>query len=358
MQYLKQSTAATLKLGPFVDDADGKTAETSLTISQGDVRLSKNGGDMAQKNNASAATHDELGYYDVPLSTTDTDTLGRLRVMVSESGALPVWAEFMVLPAMIYDSLIGGSDRLDVNVTHVGDTAQTARDIGASVLLSPGTGAGQVQLSSGVVQANATQFAGQTITAAAGVTIPAELASPTNITAGTITTVSGNVTGSVGSIAAGGIASTSFASGAITAGVIATDAISSDEIAAAAVSEIQAGLSTLSSSAVAAAVWNASRASYVSAGSFGEGVPVGSLGAGSITNSTIADGAITSAKFTVAALTGVATGILEKIAQVWHWFFGSVELTDETMKTKTGDTVLTTQAVSYDGVTETRGAAE
>lgn len=39
------------------------------------------------------------------------------------------------------------------------------------------------------VPANATQFAGQTITAGAGVTIPASLASPTNITAGTITTV-------------------------------------------------------------------------------------------------------------------------------------------------------------------------
>lgn len=36
---------------------------------------------------------------------------------------------------------------------------------------------------------NATQFAGQTITAAAGVTLPSTVASPTNITAGTITTV-------------------------------------------------------------------------------------------------------------------------------------------------------------------------
>ena len=42
---------------------------------------------------------------------------------------------------------------------------------------------------SGIPAANATQFAGQTITAAAGVTIPASIASPTNITAGTITTV-------------------------------------------------------------------------------------------------------------------------------------------------------------------------
>lgn len=41
----------------------------------------------------------------------------------------------------------------------------------------------------GLPSVNATQFSGQTITAAAGVTLPASVASPTNITAGTITTV-------------------------------------------------------------------------------------------------------------------------------------------------------------------------
>ena len=47
----------------------------------------------------------------------------------------------------------------------------------------------QADLSAANLPANAVQFAGQTITAAAGVTIPASIASPTNITAGTITTV-------------------------------------------------------------------------------------------------------------------------------------------------------------------------
>ena len=45
--YLKQSTAATLALGPFVDATDGVTAETGLTISQADVRLSKNGASLS-----------------------------------------------------------------------------------------------------------------------------------------------------------------------------------------------------------------------------------------------------------------------------------------------------------------------
>ncbi len=133
MNILKQSTAVTIKLGPLVDDADGKTAETALTISQADIRLSKNGGDFAQSNNAAGATHDENGYYDIPLDTTDTNTLGRLLVAVSESGALPVWKEFIVLPANVYDSLVGGTDKLDVNAAELGGTTQTGNDVGADV---------------------------------------------------------------------------------------------------------------------------------------------------------------------------------------------------------------------------------
>ncbi len=121
MLWLKQSTAVTIKLGPFVDETDGYTAETGLTLSQADVRLSKNGGNMAQKNESSAATHDEIGYYDCPLDTTDTNTLGRLLVMVHESGARPVRLEFLIVPANTYDSLIAGSDLLLVDDDVIAD---------------------------------------------------------------------------------------------------------------------------------------------------------------------------------------------------------------------------------------------
>jgi len=125
MNILKQSTATTIKLGPFIDDTDGKTAETALTIAQADVRLSKNGGDFAQTNNTAGATHDENGYYDIPLNATDTGTLGRLRVAVSKSGALPVWQDFLVVTANVYDTLCS-TDSLDVNVTSLADDVITA----------------------------------------------------------------------------------------------------------------------------------------------------------------------------------------------------------------------------------------
>lgn len=102
---LKQSTAATVVLGPFVDSTDGVTAETALTISQADVRLSKNAGTFAQANEATSATHMENGYYSKPLSTTDTNTLGRLTITVSEAGALPIRQEYEILPAHEWDAL-------------------------------------------------------------------------------------------------------------------------------------------------------------------------------------------------------------------------------------------------------------
>ena len=130
MNILKQSTAATIKLGPFIDDGDGKSAETGLTISQADIRLSKNGGDFAQTNNAAGATHDEFGYYDIPLDTTDTGTLGRLRVAISESGALPVWQDFLVVTANVYDTLCS-TDTFDVNVATIANDAITAASLKA-----------------------------------------------------------------------------------------------------------------------------------------------------------------------------------------------------------------------------------
>lgn len=133
MLYLKQSTAATVKIGPFLDDADGKTVEDGLTIAQAAVRLSKNGGDIAQKNDATGCTHDELGYYNCPLSTTDTGTLGQLTLAVHATGALPVWHEFSVVTANVYDTLFSTA-KLDVNAATIANGAVTAAAIATDAI--------------------------------------------------------------------------------------------------------------------------------------------------------------------------------------------------------------------------------
>ncbi len=124
---LKQSTAVTVKMGPFLDDTDGKTAETALTITQPDVRLAKNGGAFAQLAAAQTLDHEEAGWYNLDLDATDTGTLGILIVAIHESGALPVWREFMVVPAHVYDGLVAGSDYLQVDAVQIeGRTPRTS----------------------------------------------------------------------------------------------------------------------------------------------------------------------------------------------------------------------------------------
>ena len=133
--FLKQSTATTIILGPFVDDTDGKTAETALTLTQADIRLSKNAGTYAQKSDTGSASHMELGHYACSLNTTDTNTLGRLRIAVHETGALPVWIDYLILPANVYDSLIS-TDKLQVHAVEIDNDLITANAIADNAITS------------------------------------------------------------------------------------------------------------------------------------------------------------------------------------------------------------------------------
>jgi hypothetical protein len=128
MLFLKQSTAVDVQVGPFVDSTDGNTEEGALTVTQAEVRLSKNGGNFAQKNEATSLVYDEVGMYDCNLDTTDTNTLGRLQLVIHESGALPVYHEFMVVTANFYDSICS-TDTLQADLTQMGGVTQSATDL-------------------------------------------------------------------------------------------------------------------------------------------------------------------------------------------------------------------------------------
>lgn len=116
MTWLKQSTQASVVVGPFLATSDGYSSCTGLTVNQALIRISKNGLAYAQANSASSASHDESGNYRAVLSTTDTNTVGRLRLSVSAASALPVWHDFLVLPAATYDALVSGTACLPVAV--------------------------------------------------------------------------------------------------------------------------------------------------------------------------------------------------------------------------------------------------
>lgn len=101
LNLLRQSTAISVKAGPMLDNYDA-SPETALIPA---VYLSKNGGALTPSD--ATATHDALGYYSVSLDADDTDTCGRMRMVLSASGALSCWEDYMVVPQDVYDALIG-----------------------------------------------------------------------------------------------------------------------------------------------------------------------------------------------------------------------------------------------------------
>src|SRR3990167_10484314 len=106
---LRQATAKVISFGPFLDKTDGVTLEVGLVsaLDHGTtgIKLSKNGGALTIRNAAvTATTYDAYGNYLVTLDTTDTNTLGTLRIQFIETATcLPVWLDCMVLPANIWD---------------------------------------------------------------------------------------------------------------------------------------------------------------------------------------------------------------------------------------------------------------
>jgi len=181
-RWLKQSTAKVFRIGPFLDSTDGVTAETGLTIAQADIQISKDGGAFAQTSDATpTTTHDADGWYECPLTATDTDTVGILTVQITMAGALPIWEHFDVRPANVFDSF-AGADKLQVDAVEISGDATAADNL---ELFFDGTGYDAANSAIGTV-ASAT------------------------------------------AIASGGIAAASFAAGAIDAAALAADAV--DEI--------------------------------------------------------------------------------------------------------------------------------
>lgn len=232
--WLKQSTSVDLPIGPFVDSTDGNTPETALTLTQPDIRLKKNGGAWAQKAAAQTLSHEENGWYEVTLDATDTDTLGALKLAVHESGALPVWMDFQVVPANVWDSLFG-ADKLQVHAVEIDNGLITAAAIATNAIDADALAADAVtEIQSGLATAAALAAVDDFIdTEIADIQarLPAAL-------------VSGRIDASVGAMAANTVTATAIAANAITAAKIATDAIDADALAADAVTEIQSGLST------------------------------------------------------------------------------------------------------------------
>lgn len=271
--FLKEDTADDILLGPMIDDTDGKTAETGLTL---DVELSKNGQALANKNDATAPVHDAAGtvdgYYNCELDATDTNTPGILTVVAHAAGFLPVRQDYQVLSANVYDSLFGAAaaDLLDVNVGQISTDATAADN---AELMFDGTGyAGgtiklgvdEVAISGDATAADNLEKAcdGTTYNIGGGAVVAASVTGAVGSVTGAVGSVTGavgSVTGAVGSVT-GAVGSVTGAVGSVTGGVTVTTNNDKTGYALA---------DATSDAVIADAVWNAATASYGGAGSYG-----------------------------------------------------------------------------------------
>jgi hypothetical protein len=161
MIEIHQSVARRVMLKLF--DTGTTTAATGKTVA---VTISKDGAAFGNPSTgATNATERANGWYYVDLSTTDTNTLGDLVVRGTATGCDDSERVFAV-----------------VDSVRRGMTALPNAAAGAN-------GGLPTVDASNRVKANTEQIAGQTANAAAAITFPTTIASTTNITAGTITTV-------------------------------------------------------------------------------------------------------------------------------------------------------------------------
>lgn len=173
MANLQKNVASQNITFGLVNSSSG-AALTGATVT---VYVTKDNG--AQATGTGTVTEKGNGQYNYAPTQAETNAAD-VGLLFTATSAIPVAYDFHtdVVDANGYPGAnlvdIAGaavstsSAQIGVNAVNIGGTAQTGRDIGASVLLSAGTGTGQLDFTSGVVKANLTQILGTALTETAG----------------------------------------------------------------------------------------------------------------------------------------------------------------------------------------------
>ena len=218
--WAKQSTAATLIIGPILDSTGAEY--TSAVI--GDLSISKNGGTLTALASAATLTHIANGQYTLVMTTGNLDTLGRLQITCNKATYQMPTVGLLVVPAMVFDSMVLGTDVLQGDVTQFGGTAGTFA-----------AGIPTAALDSAAILAVADQVWDEAMSGhtTAG-TYGGRIVRATNSDNEVQITGSNHIAADIHELQSGVITAGDFAANAITASALATDAVT----------EIQSGLAT------------------------------------------------------------------------------------------------------------------
>lgn len=242
--FIKKDTAYTTRIGPFLDKTDGVTEETGLTTAAAAIFLSKNGGDYAAKNEASANVHDQDGWYIIIFDATDTNTVGELIVMIQAPAThLPVWKTYYVVEEDTYTYLFAAGSAPDTQQAAKATTADLLDKVGA---VDEATAAGDPSATESVMQ-YVKQIVNVLVGATGVTTFPSEAAPANNVSlaevvraihadvTGLTFTVAGNVdsnlqtiNGSTEGVAGLGKSAGTIVTGAAEAGTLSTTQMTTD----------------------------------------------------------------------------------------------------------------------------------
>lgn len=193
MHLLKQSTAATVIVGPVLDSS-GAAVTTAVV---GDFRLAKEGTSAVLS--GATVTHDANGYYLIALTATNTNTVGRLAIYSNNTAQSMGTTRFMVLLPSVYDALVTNATNATGGLPAA--TAQITALAGAISTFSGGAVAsvtGAVgSVTAAVTVGTNNDKTGYSLTAGTG------LGNQTANITGNLSGSVGSVTGSVGSVTAG-----------------------------------------------------------------------------------------------------------------------------------------------------------
>ncbi len=112
MQILKQSTAIDVRVGPAMDKDNGVTPVTSASIGSADQAdiLKADGAATVTMAGVLAAVTNVDGWYDYTMSTSDTDTVGTLDLVLQDASLmLPIFARFQVVEEAVFIALYQAS---------------------------------------------------------------------------------------------------------------------------------------------------------------------------------------------------------------------------------------------------------
>lgn len=300
--YEDETTAARKRIPLYlVDDTDGKTPETGVTFSAGDIKCSENG--AAEANHAGTVTELAGGAYYYEAANAEVDTPGFLMCRFTKSGVRTFVAHANILPHQLNEAAPsspttgsawarlktltdpeGTAQGGNVAYIDLATAASSTDDFynnNTTVAVVGGTGQGQNRCITDYVGSSRRATPLTNFTTAPDNTSQYVLIATPNCNPGSVPVT----------VATGGITSSSFAAGAIDASAIAANAIAASEIADGA---IDAG-------AIAGDAITSAKIANDAIGST-------EVADGALTAAKLASGAITTSTFAAGAINAAALG--------------------------------------------------